>query len=637
MNIVLVIDQYDNSNNGTTVTARRYAQQLRSRGHQVTILAGGEPTPHKICAPVHKIPVFQTLIEKQGFRFAKPDEEAYYQAFRDADVVHFYLPFRFCRRGEEIARQMRIPTVAAFHVQPENVTYSIGMGKSKRMNDFLYSWCYRRFYNRFRYIHCPSEFIAGQLREHGYDAQLCVISNGVDPMFRPLTMPRLPELEGKFAVVMVGRLSGEKRQDLIIEAVKRSRYRDRIQLVLAGKGPKEKEYRRLGASLPNPPIIRFFEQEELLHLLNSCDLYVHASDAEIEGISCMEAIACGLVPVIADAPLSATPQFALDERSLFEAGNPDALAQKIDDWIDHPEQRESMRAAYAALGDTMRVDACVARAEDMYRQAIADTRRYGYKQPQQSRLRRLTHPDPDKVNERFCHASPLAKSLFGAVTNFLTPLLLFINGLFFGLRVEGRHNLRGIRGGAVTVLNHVHPMDCTMTKVATFPHRLYFVSLRRNLELPFTGWLVRLCGGLPLPPSPQQMVRFQRQLEETVRQGDWVHYYPEGLLVRYHEKLRPFHNGAFLTAARTGCPVVPMAVVYRRPTGLRALFRSKPDLTLRIGEPVYPHPALSHHAAVQSLQLRTRYAMERLMGDADAGHPIELDDCEDRIQTQERL
>jgi hypothetical protein len=62
-------------------------------------------------------PVFQKLIESQGMCFAKPDEEAYYTAFKDADIVHFYMPFRFCRRGEELARQMGIPTVAAFHVQ----------------------------------------------------------------------------------------------------------------------------------------------------------------------------------------------------------------------------------------------------------------------------------------------------------------------------------------------------------------------------------------------------------------------------------------------------------------------------------------------------------------------------------------
>lgn len=94
----------------------------------------------------------------------------------------------------------------------------------------------------------------------------------------------------------------------------------------------------------------FYGQEELLRLLNSCDLYVHASDAEIEGISCMEALACGLVPVIANSPLSATPQFALDDRSLFQAGNAGDLADKIDYWIEHPEERAAQGRAYAARG-----------------------------------------------------------------------------------------------------------------------------------------------------------------------------------------------------------------------------------------------------------------------------------------------
>ena len=170
MKIVLVIDQFDDSNNGTTVTARRFAGQLRRRGHEVVILAGGAPCEGKICAPVHRIPVFQKLIESQGMCFAKPDEEAYYTAFKDADIVHFYMPFRFCRRGEELARQMGIPTVAAFHVQPENITSSIFLGKNRRVNDFLYWWFYKVFYNRFDHIHCPSAFIARQLESHGFGA-----------------------------------------------------------------------------------------------------------------------------------------------------------------------------------------------------------------------------------------------------------------------------------------------------------------------------------------------------------------------------------------------------------------------------------------------------------------------------------
>lgn len=86
---------------------------------------------------------------------------------------------------------------------------------------------------------------------------------------------------------MIGRLSGEKRQDLIIEAAKRSKYADRLQLVFAGKGPKEKAYRKLAAGLAHPPVFGFYGQDELRRLINMCDLYVHASDAEIEGTSCM--------------------------------------------------------------------------------------------------------------------------------------------------------------------------------------------------------------------------------------------------------------------------------------------------------------------------------------------------------------
>ena len=184
MKIVLVIDQFDSGNNGTTVTARRFAEQLCLRGHSVTVLACGESSAsvgevgiNKVGVPEFRLPVFDGLIKSQGMQFARPVDEAYYQAFHGADIIHFYLPFRFCRRGEEIARQMHIPTVAAFHMQPENVTFSIGMGNWTFLNDRLYSWCYREFYNRFTHIHCPSRFIADQLEKHGYDAKLCVISN----------------------------------------------------------------------------------------------------------------------------------------------------------------------------------------------------------------------------------------------------------------------------------------------------------------------------------------------------------------------------------------------------------------------------------------------------------------------------
>ena len=67
---------------------------------------------------------------------------------------------------------------------------------------------------------------------------------------------------------------------------------------------------------------------------------------EIEAIACLEAISCGLVPVIADSPRSATRFFALEDRNLFRYNDPSDLAEKIDYWLDHPEERAACSRNY---------------------------------------------------------------------------------------------------------------------------------------------------------------------------------------------------------------------------------------------------------------------------------------------------
>ncbi len=624
MRVALVIDQFDSLNNGTTATARRCAEELRARGHTVTVLACGLPEKDKITTGKMRIPFFQPLIEKQGFCFAKGNDEAYYQAFHNADIAHFYLPTWFCRRGEEIARQLRVPTVAAFHLQPENITYSLGLGKSKRANDILYRYFYHSFYSRFRYIHCPSEMIAAELKRHGYDADCRVISNGVSDLFRPRNITRPPQFQGKFVVLMIGRLSAEKRQDLIIEAVRHSKYGDRIQLVFAGRGPKENKYRRMSRSLANAPLFGFYSQEELLELINASDLYVHASDAEIEGISCIEAMACGVTPVISNSEFAATKSFALHPCSLFRAGDAGSLAERIDYWIEHPQERLETGRLYAQKADQMRVGHCAEELEALYREVIADYRSNGYKRPVESRLRRATHPDADWVNLAYAKMTFFKRTLFSAFTNFLTLIAYVVDSVFFGFKVKGKKALKKVRGGAVTVMNHVHPLDCTMVKIAVFPRRIHFTSLRRNLELPFVGWLIRFCGALSLPTGLRQMVWFQKQLRRGLKRGDWVHYYPEGLLVCNHRELRPFYAGAFFTAVDSNCPVIPMVITFLCPRGIWRLASGKRRMLLSIGDPQYPDRALSHKDAVRELTERTGEIMQRMMNEPASAEEFSL-------------
>ena len=118
--------------------------------------------------------------------------------------------------------------------------------------------------------------------------------------------------------------------------------------------------------------MRFFSKPELMDVIAMSDLYVHAADMEIEAMACMEAFAGGLVPVIADSPKSATPQFALDGRSLFDAGSSDSLAERIDYWIEHGDERREMEQRYAELGKKYDLHVCVKQMEEMFRTAIAE-------------------------------------------------------------------------------------------------------------------------------------------------------------------------------------------------------------------------------------------------------------------------
>lgn len=380
MKILMVVDQYYEANNGMTISARRFAEVLRSHGHEVKILCGvkkkgnipEEALANTFALKKFHFPFFDWLISSQGMMFAKPKRKVIKEAIEWADVVHFLNAFHLERITMRMCRKREIPFTTAFHVQPENITSTIHLERYNWINNIFFSYWRRHFYQYSKHIHCPSQFIADQLVEHGYKSQIHVISNGIDPDFKYRKIPKEPKYADKFLILMIGRMSVEKKQEVFLEGVMKSKYRDNIQVILAGKGPTYKKIRRLGDKMPNPAVIDFYTKNQLIDVISMCDLYVHSAHVEIEAMSCMEAFAGGLVPIIADSKKSATKQFALDDRSLFEDGNTDQLAQKIDYWYEHPEEKQKMEHEYAESAKKYLLDSCVRQCEEMFESAIKD-------------------------------------------------------------------------------------------------------------------------------------------------------------------------------------------------------------------------------------------------------------------------
>ena len=110
-------------------------------------------------------------------------------------------------------------------------------------------------------------------------------------------------------------------------------------------------------------------------MINFCDLYVHPSYAEIESIACVEAITCGLVPIISDSKMSAAKHFALDEHNLCRANDIKALARAIDFMIENPAFRAKQREEYIRYAERFQIDKCIDKMEEMFADAVAGRHR----------------------------------------------------------------------------------------------------------------------------------------------------------------------------------------------------------------------------------------------------------------------
>jgi 1,2-diacylglycerol 3-alpha-glucosyltransferase len=372
LRITVVCDILGEENNGTTITAKRLIEGLNKRGHDVRIISASEPTQ----SGHYQVPTYNfgrrinRYVEKNGVVIAKSDPKILKEAIDGSDVVHVLLPFSLGKHTIDYCTKNNVPVTVGMHAQAENITSHLFLKNSRFVNFLVYVTLKRLIYRHADAIHCPSQFIATKISRYKYQPRRYVISNGVIDLFHPNPQPKPNELKDKIVILFIGRYVREKRQDKLIKAVKKSKYANKIQLIFAGSGPEKDYLIWLGRKLKNKPIFAFYPKEELVKVINYADLYVHPSDAEIEGISCLEAISCGLVPIISDSPESATNAFALSKYNLFKHRCVKDLARKIDYWIDHPEQKKKASNRYVKYAQRFAIDGSIDKMVKMFDDVI---------------------------------------------------------------------------------------------------------------------------------------------------------------------------------------------------------------------------------------------------------------------------
>jgi 1-acyl-sn-glycerol-3-phosphate acyltransferase len=128
-----------------------------------------------------------------------------------------------------------------------------------------------------------------------------------------------------------------------------------------------------------------------------------------------------------------------------------------------------------------------------------------------------------------------------------------------GMRLTVTSAERIPAGQCVIVANHASYLDGVVF-TAVLPPRFGFVIKREMARVPLAGLLLRRLGSLFVERSNRQRGgNDARRVLRTAINGSSLVFFPEGTFSPEPGLLK-FHAGAFTTAARVGCPVVPAVV-----------------------------------------------------------------------------
>jgi glycosyltransferase involved in cell wall biosynthesis len=350
LRVLIATDQYEPMIGGVPTVTRELARGLSERGHAVEVLApsaggrsGARPGPGGDAAGQLTVAWRRSVrwpwYFDQRLGLLSPSAAGALIDGFAPDVVHVHSPLTLGAAARSAARRRRVPVVYTNHFLPANVhptaakadhaaavsaagsagaavvssatraTMAAVGGAAGALFDVGFYGYVTGFANRCDRVTAPTATALLLLRDHGLRAPSQVVSNGVDlDAFSPgqadESLRRRHGLpSGRPLILSVGRLSPEKRADVLIEAMARPEVGD-ATLALAGSGPDEERLRALAARLGVSGRVRFLgfiPGPDLPGLYRLADVFAIASEAELQSLVTMEAMASGLPVVAVDA------------------------------------------------------------------------------------------------------------------------------------------------------------------------------------------------------------------------------------------------------------------------------------------------------------------------------------------------
>lgn len=355
MRILMLSDVYFPRVNGVSTSIKTFREDLRSLGHQCTLVApeypqeAEEPDDDDIV----RIPSWRVPFDPED-RLLVWSRLMAWAAMLDRsafDVIHVQTPFSAHYAGAKLSQRLGVPLVETYHTYFEHYLHhyvpalpaAITRGFARRLT---VSQC-----NSATHIVSPSLQMADALREYGVRAPITVLPTGMPAHAfikgdRERFRGRHGISDSRPVVLFVGRIAHEKNIDFLIRmSVELRRRIPDVLLLVAGEGPAERHVRHLIDSLDLSNNVRMLGNMDRGQTLRDCyraaDVFVFASRTETQGLVLLEAMAQG-TPVVSTAVMGTADVLGDMQGASIAPENEVAFAELTANILNSPERRMAL-------------------------------------------------------------------------------------------------------------------------------------------------------------------------------------------------------------------------------------------------------------------------------------------------------
>ncbi|MBI5817086.1 MAG: glycosyltransferase [Candidatus Yonathbacteria bacterium] len=386
LRIAMICDPIGNYKAGAIISVLRFSDLLQKIGHRVVFIgARSKENPTHDYHGGMKVYRFRSIpVPKSGgWRSAFPTVKEVKKILQDEDIdiVHVILPMSGAIVAVKAAQALGIKIVAHSHSQPENLFMDIPKFLGRRVLDRLWNKYLAWLYSKAESVIYPSEMgyrLLHHLTPEGKPHM--IISNGVDVnMYKPVDVgdfyTRFNIPKHTVNIIYVGRLFPEKSVDTLIKAVPHIiAIHPEIHVIIVGIGYLRSKLEALTAALGVEDHVTFLtlNDEDKILAYSVGDIFVSPSFAELEGMTVLEAMACGKPIIVPDATMNAARFFVTDNGFLFETTNHKDLSEKVLRLITDIKLRKQMGEASLATSKKYDINRSVSKLEALYHSLMND-------------------------------------------------------------------------------------------------------------------------------------------------------------------------------------------------------------------------------------------------------------------------